>query len=60
MRKAKKKISFWKREMDKHFWFSLMKSVLRILACYLLWRYQIPQAAVYFAMAEILGIAEEF
>jgi len=60
MTRKKKRVSFLKKEMDKHFWFSLMKSVLRILACYLLWRYQIPQAAVYFAMAEILGIAEEF
>lgn len=60
MTKKKKKPVWWKREMNKHFWFSIMKSVLRLLACGLLFRYHIPEAAVYFAMGEVLGIIEEF
>jgi len=55
----RKKQSIWKRKMNKHFWFSIMKSGLRLLACALLFKYNTYYAAIYFALAEVLGIIEE-
>ena len=50
----------------KHFWFSIFKSILRFGACYGLWIYGtdvgapvLQATAVFLAMAEVLGIAEE-
>ena len=47
---------------DRHFMFSIMKSILRFGACYGLWITgdMVLQAfGVFFGLAEILGIAEE-
>lgn len=42
-----------------HFWISLTKSILRVVACYYLFDGQLHQAAGLFVLAEALGIAEE-
>lgn len=42
-----------------HFYISLVKSGLRLVACYHLAFYNIQYAALLFAAAELLGIAEE-
>lgn len=44
---------------NSHFWISLVKSVIRIGACYFLFQEQFGNAAISLAMAEVLGIAEE-
>jgi hypothetical protein len=44
---------------NRHFWISLIKSVIRFGACFFLFQEQFGNAAMSFAMAEILGIAEE-
>ena len=44
---------------NSHFWISLFKSVLRIGACYFLFNEQFGNAAITFALAEVLGIVEE-
>lgn len=38
---------------------SLVKSVLRIAACYFLAYYSVQEAAILLAVAELLGVAEE-
>jgi len=50
----------------RHFWFSIYKSILRLGACYGLWLVGTDMAdpvlritAIFFALAEVLGIAEE-
>ena len=50
----------------KHFWISMIKSVLRLGACYGLWivgrdmgEPVLQATAVFFGIAEVLGIAEE-
>lgn len=42
-----------------HFNISMIKSVLRIIACYFLAYYDVQTAAIILAVAELLGIAEE-
>ena len=44
---------------NSHFWISIVKSVIRIGACYFLFQEQFGNAAISLALAEILGIAEE-
>lgn len=44
---------------NTHFWISLVKSGIRIGACYFLFQEQFGQAAISLALAEVLGIAEE-
>jgi hypothetical protein len=43
----------------KHFYISVVKSVIRIGACFFLGYGLLPQAAFTFALAEVLGIVEE-
>lgn len=43
----------------RHLQISLVKSVLRIAACYFLAYYDLQYAAALLASAELLGIAEE-
>ena len=42
-----------------HFYISVVKSVLRLVACYFLFNEQFGNSAITFALAEILGIIEE-
>ena len=42
-----------------HFYISLFKSVLRLVACYFLFNEQFGNSAITFALAEVLGIVEE-
>ncbi len=44
---------------SRHFWVSLVKSVLRIGACYFLFNEQFGNSAILLGLAEILGIVEE-
>ena len=47
---------------DRHFYFSIMKSILRFGACYGLWitgDQMLMTGGVLFRLAEVLGIAEE-
>ena len=47
---------------NRHFYFSIMKSILRFGACYGLWMTgdtMLMTVGVFFGLAEILGIAEE-
>ena len=44
---------------DPHFWVSLVKSAIRIVACYMLFIGSIEMAAVTLAIAEFAGIGEE-
>lgn len=44
---------------NSHFWISLVKSVIRIGACYFLFQEQFGNAAILLGLAEVLGIAEE-
>lgn len=44
---------------NSHFWISLIKSVLRIGACYFLFNEQFGNSAIVLGLAEVLGIAEE-
>jgi hypothetical protein len=46
-------------DAKKHKYVSFAKSALRIIACGFLAYYEIQSAAVLFAVAEFLGIAEE-
>ena len=43
----------------KHFYISLFKSVLRLVACYFLFNEQFGNAAITLGLAEVLGIVEE-
>ena len=43
----------------KHFYISIVKSVLRLVACYFLFNEQFGNAGITFGMAELLGIVEE-
>jgi hypothetical protein len=43
----------------KHFYTSVIKSVLRFGACYFLFNEQFGNSAITFGLAEILGIIEE-
>ena len=50
----------------KHFWVSIFKSILRLGACYGLWivgsdmgEPVLQATAIFFGLAEILGIVEE-
>lgn len=43
----------------RHFYISMVKSVLRIAACGYLYVGSLPGAALLFFSAELLGIAEE-
>ena len=47
-------------DMKGHFYVSIFKSVMRIAAGVALFNMSIPLAAVFFILAEILGITEEF
>lgn len=42
-----------------HFYISLIKSALRIVGCYFLFKNELGTAAFMLALAEVLGIAEE-
>ena len=42
-----------------HFWVSIVKSLIRIAACFALFLGNYPVAAVGLAVAELLGIGEE-
>ena len=44
---------------NSHFWISIVKSVIRIGACYFLFNEQFGNAAILLGVAEVLGIAEE-
>jgi len=44
---------------NSHFWISIVKSILRIGACYFLFNLQFGNTAITLALAEVLGIAEE-
>ena len=47
---------------DRHFYFSIMKSILRFGACYGLWitdDKMLMTVGILFGLAEVLGIAEE-
>lgn len=44
---------------NTHFWISLIKSVIRILACWRLYEGDLHEAAGFLIIAEGLGIAEE-
>lgn len=44
---------------NSHFWISLIKSGIRIGACFFLFQGKIESAAVLLGLAEVLGIAEE-
>jgi hypothetical protein len=46
-------------DAKKHKYVSFAKSALRIVACGFLAYYEIQTAAVLFALAEVLGVAEE-
>ena len=46
-------------DAKKHKTISLVKSALRIVACYFLAYYDFQYAAILLAVAEVLGIAEE-
>jgi hypothetical protein len=46
-------------DAKKHKYISFIKSGLRIIACGFLAYYEIQTAAVLFAFAEVLGVAEE-
>ena len=48
-----------KKKDDPHFWVSLVKSIIRIGACYMLFIGSIEMAAVTLAIAEFAGIGEE-
>ena len=48
-----------KKKDDPHFWVSLVKSAIRIAACYMLFIGSIEMAAVTLAIAEFAGIGEE-
>ncbi len=43
----------------RHFWASMIKSIVRIGACAALYKGDIATAAIMLATAELLGIAEE-
>lgn len=44
---------------NSHFYISIVKSVLRIGACYFLFNEQFGNTAILLGLAEVLGIAEE-
>jgi hypothetical protein len=44
---------------NSHFWISIVKSVIRIAACYFLFNEQFGNTAILLGLAEVLGIAEE-
>lgn len=44
---------------NTHFYISVVKSVIRIGACYFLFSAELQEAAGLFCIAEALGIAEE-
>ena len=44
---------------DKHFWASMIKSIIRLGACYALYLGMIPLAAILLGVAELIGIVEE-
>ena len=46
-------------DAKKHKYVSFVKSAIRIVACGFLAYYEVQTAAVLFAIAEILGVAEE-
>lgn len=45
---------------NKHFARSIVKSLIRIAACFILYKGNIEASAIMLAGAELLGIAEEF
>lgn len=42
-----------------HFWTSMFKSAIRIVACYTLFKGQIATASILLIIAEIIGVIEE-
>lgn len=47
-------------KISKHFWFSLSKSFIRMIAFLCLGYQDFVGAAVFLSVAELLGIIEEF
>ena len=45
---------------NRHFWFSMVKSFLRIVGCWVLTYDDLGGAAILLGAAELLGIIEEF
>ena len=45
---------------SRHFWFSMTKSFLRIIGCWVLAYNDVVGAAILLGAAELLGIIEEF
>ena len=54
-----KKMELKESKSKKHFYTSVLKSVLRFGACYFLFNEQFGNSAITFGLAEILGIIEE-
>jgi hypothetical protein len=44
---------------NSHFWISLIKSALRLTACWFLFNEQFGNTAILLGLAELLGIVEE-
>jgi hypothetical protein len=44
---------------NSHFWISIVKSGIRIGACFFLFNEQFGNTAILLGLAEVLGIAEE-
>jgi hypothetical protein len=44
---------------NSHFWISIVKSIIRIGACYSLFILNFQITAILFGIAEVLGILEE-
>jgi hypothetical protein len=55
----KLKMELKESKSKKHFYTSVIKSVLRFGACYFLFNEQFGNSAITFGLAEILGIIEE-
>jgi hypothetical protein len=45
---------------SRHFWFSMIKSFLRIIGCWVLAYHDLGGAAILLGLAEVLGVVEEF
>ena len=55
-----KKMQPKESKSNKHFWISMIKSGLRLFGCWYLMLGDLVATAVVFAVAEILGVVEEF
>ena len=55
-----KKMQPKESKSNKHFWISMIKSGLRLFGCWYLSMGDLVATAIVFAIAEVLGIVEEF